>query len=247
MAMEDPVTHVRQLVNSPSDVPPRAEASNFAVYSDGVAPTTTALVSPTANANGWNNTSVTVSLDASDLAERDPDTPTGWVDQLQYSLPARRRATRRSCPGTRPLSESRRRESRRSPTSRPTRPATRSGQDPHRSARRSAPVINGLPARGCSLWPVNHKMLQVAVVRAADTLSGVASLQVTATSSEPSIRATPTSSSLPTAPADTWSNCEPKRLGFGPGRLYTLTATASDLAGNVRTATATCAVPHDQR
>ena len=38
----------------------------------------------------------------------------------------------------------------------------------------SAPVINGLPVGGCSLWPPNHEMRQVAVVSAADALSGVA-------------------------------------------------------------------------
>ena len=56
IAMEDPVTHLRKVMNVPSDNPPRAEASNFAVYSDGVPPVTTALVSPAPNANGWNNT-----------------------------------------------------------------------------------------------------------------------------------------------------------------------------------------------
>lgn len=35
--------------------------------------------------------------------------------------------------------------------------------------------------------------------------------------------------------------------GTGTGRIYTLTATAGDVAGNVAVATATCAVPHDQR
>ena len=38
-----------------------------------------------------------------------------------------------------------------------------------------------------------------------------------------------------------------ERLGSGSGRLYTLTATATDLADNVRTVTATCDVPHDRR
>jgi len=37
-----------------------------------------------------------------------------------------------------------------------------------------------------------------------------------------------------------------ERLGAGTGRIYTLTATATDLAGNTATTTATCVVPHDQ-
>lgn len=86
LAMEDPVTHVRRLVNSPSDNPPRAEASNLAVYSDGIAPTTTASVSPAADAVGRIAAPATVTLTATDLASGILDTPTGWVDQIQYSL-----------------------------------------------------------------------------------------------------------------------------------------------------------------
>jgi hypothetical protein len=33
----------------------------------------------------------------------------------------------------------------------------------------------------------------------------------------------------------------------GNGRVYSLTATTADLAGNVATAMATCTVPHDQQ
>jgi hypothetical protein len=37
-----------------------------------------------------------------------------------------------------------------------------------------------------------------------------------------------------------------ERVGSGGGRVYTITATASDLAGNIATQTATCKVPHDR-
>jgi hypothetical protein len=37
-----------------------------------------------------------------------------------------------------------------------------------------------------------------------------------------------------------------ERRGNEPHRVYTITATATDRAGNARTATATCVVPHDQ-
>ena len=36
------------------------------------------------------------------------------------------------------------------------------------------------------------------------------------------------------------------RNGNGTGRLYTVTATGTDQAGNTDTSTATCTVPHDQ-
>ena len=80
MAVEDPVTHVRNLVNVPADNPARLEASNLAVYSDAVDPVTTATVNPAPNANGWNQTGVTVSLEATDLASGLNDTPAGSVD-----------------------------------------------------------------------------------------------------------------------------------------------------------------------
>ena len=35
-----------------------------------------------------------------------------------------------------------------------------------------------------------------------------------------------------------------ERAGTGSGRVYTITASASDLAGNQVTASATCTVPH---
>jgi hypothetical protein len=38
-----------------------------------------------------------------------------------------------------------------------------------------------------------------------------------------------------------------ERAGGGVGRVYTLDASATDIAGNVATTQATCTVPHDQR
>ena len=37
-----------------------------------------------------------------------------------------------------------------------------------------------------------------------------------------------------------------ERLGNMGDRIYTLTATAADAAGNISTVSSTCAVPHDQ-
>lgn len=112
----------------------------------------------------------------------------------------------------------------------------------------SAPVVDGLPAAGCTLWPPNHKMRQVAVVSAADALSGVApgSLQVTATSNEPSDPNDPDVLVTPDGSGGFVIELRAERRGSGPGRVYTMTATAKDLAANVRTVTATCTVPHDQ-
>jgi hypothetical protein len=114
---------------------------------------------------------------------------------------------------------------------------------------RTPPTISGMPAAGCSLWPPNGKLVQVATVTATDILSGVApgSFNVTGTSNEPS--------SDPTSPEIVITSngsggfvvqLQADRLGTGSGRGYTLTATASDMAGNPATAAATCTVPHDQ-
>src|SRR4029079_7806711 len=49
------------------------------------------------------------------------------------------------------------------------------------------PVLSGLPPEGCALWPPNHKLQRVAVLRASDAVSGIArgSFQVNVTSNEP--------------------------------------------------------------
>ena len=39
---------------------------------------------------------------------------------------------------------------------------------------------------------------------------------------------------------------EPGLQRGGKGRVYTITTTASDLAGNTATVTGTCTVPHDK-
>jgi uncharacterized repeat protein (TIGR03803 family) len=112
------------------------------------------------------------------------------------------------------------------------------------------PVISGMPGAGCSLWPPNHKLVQVATVTASDAVSGglaPGSLTVTATSNEPS--------NDPNDPeivitADGSGGfvvqLQAERLGTGTGRIYTITATASNTAGVSTTSTATCTVPHDQ-
>ena len=107
------------------------------------------------------------------------------------------------------------------------------------------PVISGLSTLGCDLWPPNHKLVRAAVVQAADEGSGMASFTVTGTSSEPS-----------SADADiviTGTGLEPRlvwlraeKQGSGGGRVYNLTATATDLAGNSASSRVTCVVPHDK-
>jgi hypothetical protein len=119
------------------------------------------------------------------------------------------------------------------------------GFDIYVSRRRALPQISGMPTPGCSLWPPNHGLVEVATISASGVDAPLASMNVTGTSNEP---ADPGPDIVISG-----SGLDPymvqlraERLGAGTGRIYTLTATATDLAGNTATTTATCVVPHDQ-
>jgi hypothetical protein len=103
------------------------------------------------------------------------------------------------------------------------------------------PIISGMPSPGCTMWPPNHKLVQVAIVTAtaADPLSGLApgSFKVIGTSNDPA-----NGQIVITGGANQYT----VQLGADKGQIYMLTATASDLAGNTTTKQATCIVPHDQ-
>jgi hypothetical protein len=107
---------------------------------------------------------------------------------------------------------------------------------------KTPPAIAGLP-EGCILWPPNHAMVQVAIVEGSDATSGLASFSVSATSSEADAEGDISVGSLGFAQRSVQLRAE--RLGGGAGRMYTITASAGDAAGNTRTATAICGVPHD--
>jgi hypothetical protein len=103
------------------------------------------------------------------------------------------------------------------------------------------PTIRGMPVSGCSIWPPNHKLVQIAAVTATDAGTGLAggSLLVSVTSNEP------------LEPGDVQITngvvqVRADRLGTGNGRVYTVAARAMDVAGNTANATGTCIVPHDQ-
>src|SRR5206468_2643069 len=50
---------------------------------------------------------------------------------------------------------------------------------------KTSPGFTGLPIPGCSLWPPNHKLVQVGVVSASAGRSGLGSFSVTGQSNEP--------------------------------------------------------------
>ena len=247
MAIEDPVTHARKLVNVPADNPPRLEATNFAVYSDGVDPVTTAIVDLPPNANGWNKGAVSVNLEATDLASGLNDTPAGWVDLLRYSLAGAQTGAETVVPGNFASFK----VAREGVTTVNYFATDAAGNE--EAARTldvkidgAPPVLSGLPSEGCTLWPPNHKLQRVAVVRASDAVSGIArgSFRVKVTSDEPI-------DPVDVVVTEDGSGGLIVELraarpgGSKPGRVYYLTATAQDLAGNEVTGTASCIAPHD--
>jgi hypothetical protein len=108
---------------------------------------------------------------------------------------------------------------------------------------KTGPVITGMPAPGCTLSPAKHQLVQVASVSASDSVSGVLSFTVTATSNEPD-----SGTGGGDAAGDIVINggtvqLRAERSPSGKGRIYTIVATAQDVAGNTTTTTATCSVP----
>jgi hypothetical protein len=250
MAVEDPVTHMRKLVNVPADNPPRMEASNFAVYSDAVKPVTLATVNPSPNTNGWSQAAVVnVSLDATDLASGLNDTPAGWVDMLRYSLVGAQTGAETVVPGH-SASFGVTPEGVTSISYFAT-DAAGNEEAPRTldvKIDRTPPVLSGLPSQGCTLGPPNHKLQRIAVLRASDAVSGIArgSFHVNATSNElmdPSDVAVTEDEN-----GGLVVELRAERSGDSKsGRAYHLTVTAEDLAGHAVTGTATCIVPHDDR
>jgi hypothetical protein len=245
LTMVDPATGIGSNVNSPSDNYPigRANASGLAIYAakDLQAPVTTAKVTPAPNASGWNNSNVVVDLNAT-------DNPGGMVKQIEYYLTGAQPAGTRVVAGnTASFSIT-----------------TEGVTTDHFFATdvagnvestellpvkidKTPPAISGMPG-ACTLWPPNHKLVEVATITAADALSGLApgSLTVTAVSSGPNDPNDPSIVIAPNGSGGFVVRLMAERLGTGADKVYTLTATASDVAGNVARATASCTVPHDQ-
>ncbi|MDQ0920837.1 hypothetical protein QFZ78_007097 [Paenibacillus sp. V4I5] len=103
------------------------------------------------------------------------------------------------------------------------------------------------------LWPANHQMITVsASVYANDSHSGIASILLTSiTSNESDNGSGDGNSSTDIQGAeignlDTEFMLRAERSGKGNGRIYTITYTAFDQAGNRTSASSTVTVPHDQ-
>jgi hypothetical protein len=207
-------------------------------------PVTTATASPAPNSNGWNNTNVTVTLNSAD------DSGGSGVKQIQYALSGAQTLDAQIVPGS-AGSVTVSAEGMTTLTYFGTDNAGNAEQTKALTVQidKTPPVVFGMPASGCTLWPPNNQMVQVATITAADTLSGLApgSFQLTGSSNEPS--SDPTKPDIVITPNGSGGyavQLRAARSGSGTGRIYTLQATATDLAGNTVTSTATCTVPHGQ-
>jgi hypothetical protein len=208
---------------------------------DTTPPTTVASANPGPNANGWNNTSVTVTFNAT-------DNPGGsGVKNIQYV------ATGAQSSGAQVISGN-------------TASVTINNegvtvityfatdnfgnQETPKTLTiridRTPPLVGGLPAGNlCTLWPPDHRMVPVGATTAIDFLSGPdsSSYTVTATSNEPDSGTGPGDLSPDIIISGVSLQLRAERSDSGTGRVYTMTGTARDLAGNLGTCTVTCKVP----
>jgi hypothetical protein len=206
---------------------------------DTTAPTTTVTVPP-ANVHGWHNTDVTVTFHATDSGA-----VVSGVRAIHISLSGAQTGTTvlPGAGGSVTVSAE--------GTTHVTYFAIDNAGNVEASKSfalnidKTPPLIAGMPV-DCALWPPNHKMVAVATVSASDSLSGMAAFDVTASSNEP---AAPKEPDI----VMTGSDLDPRsielraeRSGRGGGRVYSITASATDLADNTAKLDAACTVAHDQ-
>ena len=111
------------------------------------------------------------------------------------------------------------------------------------------PVIHSITATPNVLWSPNHRMTPVSLTaNVTDNCSGV-TWSVTAIASDEPVNGTGDGDTAPD-----WSitgghgvNLRSERAGTGDGRIYTITVTARDGAGNRTTGTTQVSVPHSQK
>jgi hypothetical protein len=112
------------------------------------------------------------------------------------------------------------------------------------------PSITGASVDKPELWPPNHKMVMVTVgYTTADNCTPASAIvcSLSVSSNEP-VNGTGDGDTSPD-----WEivdanhvKLRAERSGGGTGRIYTITISCRDAAGNVQTQTVTVKVPHDQ-
>ena len=112
----------------------------------------------------------------------------------------------------------------------------------------TAPVMGPVSVSASTLWPANHKMVAISVSAFATDAVGAACAVSAVASSEPDNGLgdgdTTGDSAITGALA---VSLRAERSGTGDGRIYTITVTCRDAAGNATTDTAEVAVPKSQK
>jgi hypothetical protein len=104
----------------------------------------------------------------------------------------------------------------------------------------TAPQLSGLPD-GCTLWPPNKRLVHVAEVTASDAGSGVATGPLVSAWSN----ARSDAHDIVIDGGSVWLRAE--KAEQGRARVYTVRATATDVAGNTAVTTGNCSVRHPRR
>lgn len=110
-----------------------------------------------------------------------------------------------------------------------------------------APVISNVSVDPSVLWPANHKMRNVAVTySSSDNCPGAVTCVLSVTSNELINDAGDGNTSPDWEIVNNHSvKLKAERSGAGTGRVYTITISCTDQAGNTGVATTTVMVPHD--
>jgi predicted extracellular nuclease len=111
----------------------------------------------------------------------------------------------------------------------------------------AAPTLSAVSASLTQLWPANHKMVDVAINYTAADQCGSVVTAVSVTSSEPvnGIGDGNTSTDWEVV-NNHLVRLRAERSGDGPGRIYTVTITATDAAGQTTQSSVAIAVPHSK-
>jgi hypothetical protein len=207
---------------------------------DTTPPVTTAVASRAPNGAGWNNSDVTFTLTS-------VDNPGGsGVKQIQWSLSGAQTGSS-TIPGSTTTATI---------SAEGTTILTYFGTDnagnqekPHSL---TVQIDKTPPTVACNaspnvLWTPNNKLVPVNLsVTVTDALSGPAGFTVVSvTSNEPDSGQGDIQGFVP-GTASTSGRLRAQRLGSGTGRVYTLTYSGLDKAGNTAPCTTTVTVPHDQ-
>ncbi|MDP3112461.1 MAG: hypothetical protein Q8M71_10205 [Thermodesulfovibrionales bacterium] len=185
---------------------------------DKTPPAITATATPAANANGWNNTDVTVTFTCSDA--------TSGIAVCPAPITVTTEGAGQKICGT---------------------AIDNAGNSANTCVTlnidKTPPVLNvTVPP-----WPPNHKMVNILpLITVSDNLTSVKVELVSVVSNEPDngLGDGDTANDI-VVNADGTISLRAERSGTGNGRVYTITYKATDLAGNVTVSSATAIVPHD--